>query len=157
MRNYRIELKWSLIYIVATLVWMGMENVAGLHTIHIDRHAFYTNFFMIPVILIYILALRDKRHHFYNGSMTWTQGFITGLLITVIVAIFSPLTTLITHKIIAPSYFANAIEFGVSIGKDRMGLENYFNLNTYMIFTAFGTLCMGMVIAAVVALFVRVR
>lgn len=155
MRNFKIELKWGLIFIVVSLIWMGMENVAGLHTVHIDRHAYYTNLFAIPAILVYVLALRDKRNNFYNGSMTWKQGFIAGLIITVIVALFSPLTQLITHKIIAPSYFANAIEHGVAIGRDREALEGYFNLKSYIMQSIFGALSMGIVTAAVVALFVK--
>lgn len=155
MRNYKIEIKWALIFIVVSLVWMGLENVAGLHTRHIDKHATYTNLFAIPAILIYVLALRDKRNNFFNGSMTWKQGFVCGLIITVIVACFSPISQLITHRIIAPSYFANAIQHGISIGRDPETLSAFFNLKSYIYQSIFGALSMGIVTAAVVALFVR--
>lgn len=155
MRNYKIEIKWALIFIVVTLIWMGLENVVGLHTEHIDKHVYYTNFFAIPAILVYVLALRDKRNNFYNGSMTWKQGFVSGLIITIIVACFSPVTQLITHKIIAPSYFANAIQYGTSIGKDPETLSAFFNLKSYIYQSVFGALSMGIVTSTVVAWLVR--
>lgn len=155
MRNFKIEIKWALIFIVISLVWMGIENLAGLHTVHIDKHMYFTNLFAIPAIAVYVLALRDKRSNFYNGTMTWRQGFISGLLITVIVALFSPLTQLITHKIIAPSYFANAIEYGTSIGQDPETLSAYFNLKSYIMQSIFGALSMGIVTAAAVAWFMK--
>ncbi|MBY5959716.1 DUF4199 domain-containing protein [Membranicola marinus] len=155
MRKYEIEIKWGLIFIVATLIWMGIENVVGLHTVHIDKHMYYTNLFGIVAIILYVLALLDKRRNFYNNRMSWKQGFISGLIITLIIAAFSPLTQLIVHKIIAPSYFTNAIEYGASLGKDPETLAGYFNLRSYIVQSLFGTFSLGMVTSAVVALFVR--
>ena len=155
MKKYKIEIKWSLIFIVAFLVWMGIENVAGLHTEHIDKHMYYTNLFGVVAIIVYTLALIDKRRNFYNGRMSWKQGFISGLIITIIVVVISPLTQLIVHKIIAPSSFENAIEYGVGLGKDPETLEGYFNLQSYILQSLFGTLSLGIVTSAVVALFVK--
>lgn len=134
---------------------MGMENVLGLHTIHIDKHLYYTNLFGLVAIILYTLALIDKRRNFYNGRITWKQGFISGLIITIIIACFSPLTQLIIHKIIAPSYFSNAIEYGVSQGQDPDAMAAYFNLRAYIFQSFFGTLSLGIVTSAVVALFVK--
>jgi len=155
MRKYKIEIKWALIFIVASLIWMGIENVVGLHTVHIDKHMYYTNLFGIVAIIVYTLAMIDKRRNFYNGRMTWKQGFISGLIITLIVACVSPLSQLIVHRIIAPSYFENAIEYGVSLGKDPETLASYFNLWSYILQSLFGTLSLGIVTSAVVALFVK--
>lgn len=155
MRIYNIEIKWALIFIVTFLIWMGMENVLGLHTIHIDKHLYYTNLFGLVAIILYTLALIDKRRNFYNGRITWKQGFISGLIITIIIACFSPLTQLIIHKIIAPSYFSNAIEYGVSQGQDPDAMAAYFNLRAYIFQSFFGTLSLGIVTSAVVALFVK--
>lgn len=155
MRKYKIEIKWGLIFIVATLIWMGIENVVGLHTTHIDKHMIYTNLFGIIAILLYVFAMIDKRKNFYNGQMTWQQGFLTGLLISCIVAVFSPLSQLIVHKIIAPSYFSNAIEYGVSIGRDREALTHYFSLKSYIVQAFFGAITMGIATSAIVAYFVK--
>jgi len=135
---------------------MYFEKAIGLHDEHIGQHAIYTNFFAIIAILIYVLALRNKKNDFFNGSMNWKQGFISGIVLSVFIAIISPLTQYIISTYISPEYFQNVIDFAVENGK--MTLENaqgYFNLKSYMLQGAFGALAMGVVTSAVVAFFVK--
>jgi len=87
-----------------TLIWMLLEKLAGLHDEHIDKHPIYTNFIAIPAIAIYVFSLLDKRKKFYKGAMTYKQGFISGLVITAIVTVLSPLSQYITPTIITPEY-----------------------------------------------------
>ena len=68
MNNYRIELKWGLLFVGMMLLWMLGERLAGLHDTHIAHHATWTNLVAIPSIIIYVLGLRDKREHFYGGK-----------------------------------------------------------------------------------------
>jgi hypothetical protein len=138
------------------LLWMVMERIVGLHDVHIDKHAIYTNFVAIPAIIVYVLALLDKRKNFYEGKMTYMQGFISGIIISIIVTIFSPLTQYITSTIITPEYFTNVINYSVSQGMmTQTEAEEYFNLKSYMIQVLIGTPIMGIVTAAIVAIFTR--
>ncbi len=82
MKAIRIEIKRALLFVIMDLLWMAQERAVGLHDQHIDKHPIYTNFIAIPAIIIYLLALLDKRKNFYNGVMTYKQGFLTGLIIT---------------------------------------------------------------------------
>jgi hypothetical protein len=135
---------------------MVLEKAAGLHDTHIGKHAIYTNLFAIIAVIIYVLALRDKKQNFFGGSMTGIQGFITGIIISVVVAILSPFAQYIISTYITPEYFRNVIDYAVENGK--MTLENaeaYFNLKSYMIQSAFGALAMGVVTSAVVAFFLK--
>ncbi len=135
---------------------MVMERIVGLHDVHIDKHPIYTNFVAIPAIIVYVLALLDKRKNFYDGKMTYMQGFISGIIISIIVTIFSPLTQYITSTIITPDYFANVINYSVSQGMmTQTEAEEYFNLKNYMIQVLIGTPIMGIVTAAIVAIFTR--
>lgn len=156
MNKFKIEIKWSIIFIIMMLLWMVMERIVGLHDVHIDKHAIYTNFVAIPAIIVYVLALLDKRKNFYDGKMTYMQGFISGIIISIIVTIFSPLTQYITSTIITPDYFANVINYSVSQGMmTQTEAEEYFNLKSYMIQVLIGTPIMGIVTAAIVAIFTR--
>jgi ascorbate-specific PTS system EIIC-type component UlaA len=116
MGKFRVEIKWALIFVMMMLIWMVMERITGLHDIHIDKHAIFTNLIAIPAIAIYVFALLDKRKTDYNGYMTYKQGFISGIIITLIVTILSPLTQYLTSNLISPDYFANMIEFAVKEG-----------------------------------------
>ncbi len=135
---------------------MLLEKLAGLHDEHIDKHPIFTNFISIPAIAIYVFALLDKRKNFYKGEMTYKQGFITGLIITAIVTLLSPLTQYITSTIITPEYFPNMISYSVETGKlTQEAAEGYFNLKNYLLEVIIGTPLMGILTTAIVAIFTR--
>ena len=149
-------MKWAIIFAIAGLLWMLGEKLAGLHGKHIDKHANYSFLFAIPAVAVYVFALLDKRKNFYHGSMTYVQGFITGLIISVFVVILSPLTQYITSTIITPEYFPNAIEYVVREGQmTRETAESYFTMQNYIVQGLMWSLGMGLVTSAIVALFVR--
>ena len=159
MKKIKIEIKWAFIFIVASLLWMLLERLAGLHDRHIDKHQYLTMIFVIPAVWIYVLALKDKKKRYYNGRMSFKQGFVSGVIISVIVMLFSPLTQWITSAIITPGYFTNVIAHSVKTGyyKTVEEAEAYFNLKNYMVQSAISALVMGAITSAVVALFVKTK
>jgi len=155
-KKFGIELKWAFIFIGISLLWMVVERLTGLHDKYISKHIIYTNLFAIPAIIIFVLALFDKRKNFYNNKMSWLDGFLAGLVISIIITVFSPLTQLITIKVITPDFFPNMINYVVESGKmSRENAEDYFSLTNYMMQSALGGLLMGAITSAIVALFVR--
>jgi len=156
MTKFRIEIKWGVYFTIAALVWMYIEKALGWHDTLISKHAIYTNIFAIVAIVVYVLFMRDKKENFYNGSMTWTQGFISGTILSVVVALLSPLAQYLTHEFITPNYFENVIAYTVEKGVMKQeAAEAYFSLYSYMAQAAFGALAMGVVTSAIVALFFR--
>jgi len=156
MKRISIEIKWALIFVIIQLLWMLLERVAGLHGENIDKHAMFTNFFAIPAIAVYVIALLDKRKNHYGGFMTYGQGFISGLIITVIVTLLSPLTQYTVSTVISPNYFQNAIDYAVSSGKlPHEAAETYFSMKSYIIQGLIGAPIMGIITTAIVALFTR--
>ena len=129
MKKYILEIKWALTFVVVSLLWMLLEKLTGLHSEHISKHPTYTNFFAIPAIAVYIFAFLDKRKKSYQGIMTYKQGLKTGIIITIIIAILSPITQSISSLIITPEFFPNVIEYSVT--KGLMSVEeakSFFNL-----------------------------
>jgi hypothetical protein len=156
MKKYNIEIKWAVIFVIMTFVWMLLEKLFGLYTTHIDKHYIYTNFIAIPAIAVYVFALLEKRKRDFGGSMTYWQGLISGLIITAIVTVISPLTQVITNIVIAPEYFPNMMEFAVSSGKmDQVAAEKEFTLGSYIIQGLIGAPVMGVLTSAIVAIFTR--
>ena len=156
MKNVKIEIKWALVFCVMMLLWMLLERLAGLHSQHIDKHPIFTNFIAIPAIATYVFALLDKRKNFYGGVMTYMQCFVSGLIITVIVTVLSPLIQYITSTIITPDYFSNVIKYSVSEGKmTKEAAEEYFNLKSYIVQGLIGTPIMGMITTAIVSIFTK--
>lgn len=156
MKQYNIEIKWAIAFVLMTLVWMLLERLSGLHHQHIDKHEIYTNFIALPAIAIYVFALLDKRKNFYGGTMSYKQGFISGLIITLIVTAFSPLTQYITTTIIAPQYFPNVIKYAVDAQKmTQQEANDFFNLKNFIVQGLIGAPIMGLVTTAIVAIFTR--
>lgn len=156
MKNIKIEIKWAIIFTLMMLLWMLLERLAGLHDKNIEYHAVVTNFVAIPAIAIYVLALLDKRKNYFNGKMTYKQGFLTGLIMTLFVTALSPLSQILTVTVITPEYFSNMIKFTVEQGKmTQEAAETAFNLNSYLLQTVIFTPVMGIVTTAIVAIFTR--
>lgn len=159
MKKIKIEIKWAFIFIVMSLLWMVLEKLVGLHSTHIDKHMYLTNLYAIPAIIVFVLALKEKKKKDFDGQMTYKQGFISGLIITAIVALFAPLSQWIISTIITPEYFPNVIAHSVETGyhKSLEEAEAYFNLKNYIIQSFFGAIVMGVVTTAIVAIFVRTK
>nr|WP_321410315.1 DUF4199 domain-containing protein [uncultured Carboxylicivirga sp.] len=156
MIKFRIEIKWAITFFAVIILWTVFEKMIGLHDEHIDIHAKITNLFAIPAILIYILALLEKRRKDFNDKMTWLQGFISGLIITFVVALLSPLSQVLTHEYLSPQYFDNIIAYSVKNNlSTQVEAEGYFNLTSYIYMSVVGALMMGFITSAVVAFFVK--
>lgn len=156
MKKIGIEIKWGILFIVIQLLWMLGERVAGLHDENIEQHAIITNFFALVAIIVYVVALLDKRKNSYNGKMTWKQGFISGLVITVVVTLLTPLSQYLTSMVISPNHFANMISYTVEIGKmTQETAEAYFNFKSYMIQSIIFAPVVGIVTSAIVAIFTK--
>jgi len=155
MYKFRIEIKWALILMIVSLAWKGMENRVGLHGPRIDQQMKYSLIYGAVAFIIYTMALRDKKHNFYNGLMNWQQGFISGVILSFIIALFSPVSQMIVHKIIAPSYLQNAIAHGISMGGNEEFLRSYYNLKAQIIYAFVESLSFGMITSALIAYFIR--
>ncbi|MFK7970186.1 MAG: DUF4199 domain-containing protein [Bacteroidia bacterium] len=155
MKKYAHEIKWGVIFTVVSLLWMVLEKMFGWHDELISKHPIYTNIFAILAIAIFVFALLEKRKKL-GGFMTWKEGFVSGLIISVVAMILTPLSQVITHKVISPSYFPNAIQYSVESGNATQAeAEAFFTLPSYMMQSALGAIIMGAVTAAIVALILQ--
>lgn len=156
MKTRRIEIKWGILFSIMGLVWMMLEKAVGLHDEHIDKHMVYTNLIAIPAIAIYIMALMEKRRKDYGGSLTFKQGFVSGLFITLVATILSPLNQYITSTFITPDYFANATAYVIEVGMmTEEEASSYFNLKNYMIQGLVYAPVMGILTSVIVAFAVK--
>lgn len=155
MKSIRIELKWALIFSVVSLLWMFFEKSMGWHDALIENHATYTNFIAPIAVVIYVFALLDKRKQI-GGMITWKQGFVSGAIISMIVALLSPLTQYITHEFITPSFLENARTFAIDSNVvSTEEAEAFFTFKNYVIQSFIGALLMGLITSSVVAFFVK--
>jgi hypothetical protein len=157
MHSIKIELKWAVIFTIVGLVWMVIEKLSGLHGKYIDYHMYLTNLFAIPAIVMMVLALKNKKRNFYNGNMSYLQGLVCGIVLSVFIALLSPLSQYITSYFISPEYFPNVIKRSVELGyyKTTVEAEAYFNYKNYAVQGAVGALFMGIITTAIAMIFIR--
>lgn len=157
MKNLKIEIKWALIFTGVTLLWMLLEKAVGLHDRYLDYHLYLTNLFAIPAIVMMVLALKDKKKNFYGGQMNYQQGFLSGVMLSIFIALLSPLAQWITSYVITPEYFPNVIKRSVELGyfKTLAEAEANFNYKNYAVQGAIAALVMGVVTTAVAMVFIR--
>ena len=158
MKNFSIEIKWGVLFSIVSLAWMLLEKTVGLHDQYIAKQAMYTNLFGLVAIGIYILALSDKKKNFYKNKMTWKQGFLSGMALSVVVSLLSPVVQYLSFTYITPTFFSHIISYAVANKvQTQTQAEAYFNLKSYIIQGIFGALSMGVITAAIVALMVKTK
>jgi hypothetical protein len=157
MGKVKIEIKWAVIFTAVVLLWMWLEKLVGLHDKYLDQHYYLTNLFAIPAICMMVFALRDKKKNFYSGTMTYAQGLISGVVLSVFIALISPLSQWVISFVITPEYFANVIKRSVEIEYFQTieEAEAFFNYRSYAIGSAISALIMGVLTTAVAMIFIR--
>lgn len=156
MKTRKIEIKWVFIFAAMFLLWMTMEKLSGLHDKYLEQQQFITMLILVPSVIIYVLALLDKKKNYYSGSMTYKQSFMSSLVLTLFIVVLSPVNQLITSYIITPGYFTNVIEHTVKTGMfTQEQAEQQFNIKNYLITSATGGLITGVIFSTVISLFTK--
>lgn len=156
MKKLQIELKWAILFSVALLCWILFEKTMGWYQDEISDFWWLTLFFEPFALLIYLLALREKRRVVYNRKITWAQAILSGVIISFIVAILSPITEYIAYNFFTPENFNAVSESSVTNElMARSKLNDVFNINNYRWESAFGLFGFGILNTIVAGFFVR--
>lgn len=157
MKNIKLEFKWAVIFILMTLAWMVLEKITGLHGKYIDYHLYLTNLYAIPAIIVMVMGLKDIKSQKYAGQISYLQGLKTGVIISIIIAIFSPGMQWVISYVITPEYFPNVIQRSVEIGYfDTIEeAEAQFNFANYAKQSTIAALVMGVLTTAIAMIFIR--
>ena len=91
--------------------------------------------------------------------MTYKQGLISGIVLSIFIALLSPLSQWITTYVITPAYFPNVIKRSVEIGyfKSTAEAEANFNYKNYALTGVMGALIMGITTTAIAMIFLRTK
>lgn len=157
MKNVTTEFKWAIYFAIMTLLWMVLEKLCGLHGKYIDYHLYLTNLFAIPAIWFMIMALNDKKKNYYKGQISYKQGLFSGVILSAIIALLSPLTQWLISYVITPEYFPNVIKRSVEIGyyKSTAEAEAQFNYKSYAIGSTIFAFVFGVTTTVIAMIFIR--
>lgn len=158
MKNFAIEIKWAINYSIAFMLWMIFEKSIGWHDATIGKQMIYTNLFGFVALAVYFFAFRDKKKNFFNNSITFRQGFMFGVYLSGLIALFAIVTQYITYTFITPNYFDTLIAEVVKNKKQTLEqAQAFFNYKSYLFQSIFGTLSIGIVTGAIIANFMKTK
>ena len=151
LRNL-IELKWALVFSLACLMWNSLEEYTGLHGSRIEIRETISLLFAIPASVVFILAIREKRHDIHHGSISWLETFHCGMILTAFIVLLSPLVQYVSWSLIASKYFSNAIVHAVESGSmDYLNAHFFYSLKNFILQGMFGFLIMGFVVSVILS------
>lgn len=152
MKQYSIEFRWAFTFLLAQTLWIMFESTLGFYGDKIQYQPLFSLLFNIILIAIYILAIRDKKKKIYNNHMTWQEGFVSGLMLTLIIALFTTMTEYTKHHVISP-YFLEDMK-ALVVSENRMSeteAESYFSFSKTLSSSIFFTISIGVLITSIAA------
>ena len=156
MEKFKIEIKWALLASIAYMLWIYLEKLLGWHNQKIKFQPIFTMLFGFVTLLIYILALKEKKESYFNNTINWKQGFLSGAILSLFIALFTPVVTYLSFEYISPTFFSNFINYKVTQTKMSIAdAQKYFSLSNYIYTSTFSSLSNGIVIGAVVSYFIK--
>lgn len=157
IQSFKIEIKWAILYSIAYTIWMYFESKMGWHDTKIGLQPLYNLLFLPISILLIGLAIFDKKRNHYKNEMDWKKGFVSGIILSVLITVLNPVVLYITYNYISPDFFENAINAYVSEGFPLEKAKAQYNLNTAISNSVFDKLSFGVVISAAVSYFIRTK
>ncbi|SDG37775.1 DUF4199 domain-containing protein [Psychroflexus sediminis] len=155
MKKFDIELKWASVFTALSIAWVYLEKYLGYHDEFVSTQAIFSFWLLIPQALIYVLAIREKREKYYDGQITWQKAFISGVILSAIIAGLSPAAVYIMVEFVSPEFLSIIVEEKAAQGMPREGAVQIYNLNSLVTQAIFNNLASGVFFSAVIALIFR--
>jgi hypothetical protein len=155
MEKFKIEFKWASIFTGINLIWVYVEKYLGLHDEHIDYHSIVGLVTLLPLAFCIYSSLQQKRKEYYNGKMSWQKAFVSGALLSLLVAGLSPGPVYVMSQYVSPDFFENAISKSLERGATPEMANQFFSLNAYISQAIMFYLAFGVMISAAVGLIIK--
>ncbi len=155
MEKFKIEFKWASLFTGINLIWIYIEKYLGLHDEHIDYHSIVSLVMLLPLSFCIFMSLKQKREEYYKGEMTWQKAFLSGSLLSLLVAGLSPGPIYVMSQYVSPEFFDIAQNASAERGVSKELTKQLFNLNTYISQAIMFYLAFGVMISAIVGLIIR--
>jgi len=110
MKKFEIELKWASVFTAISIAWVYLEKYLGYHDAKVSSQAIFSFWLLIPQALIYVVAIREKREKYYKGEITWQKAFISGVVLSAVIAGLSPAAIYLMLEVVSPEFLSSIVE-----------------------------------------------
>jgi hypothetical protein len=156
MKQFSIEFRWAFTFLLAQTLWIMLEKTLGFHDEKIQFQPLFSMLFVFVLLIIYVISLREKKAKAYNGNMTWREGFVSGLMLTLIIALFTTMTEYTKHHVISPYFLENMK--ALILKENKMSAENanqFFTFSNTLSQSIFYTISIGVVITSTISWIIK--
>lgn len=150
-----VEVKYGVLFAVVTLLWITMEFLMGLHSTYIHLHPYFSFLFLFVVVAVIYQGVKARKS-LNEGNITYLHAFLSGVYISIVAVLLSPLVNYIFHSFINPDFFDAMISMSVQqmrltedMAREHFNLVRYTQLNI-----VFG-LISGVITSGLVALVLK--
>jgi hypothetical protein len=154
--DMKTEIKFAILYVVASFLWSCIEYFTGLESTHINLHPYFvTPFYVLLTAVIYILALREKRA-ILGGKVTFGKAFATGIILSVFILVLNPVSFYLFNTFINPGFFKDFALYKIQTeNMTRAAADAYYNFNNLLIRGSLYRLVMGIVATILISSFIK--
>lgn len=160
MKKYltKYEFRWAAIITICSLLWTAFEYEMGWHGADIEKHRYYTFFFLLILTLGYYLFFLDKKANRYKKRFKFRHAFYSGLGLTGLIALFSIPAQLLVHHLVSPDYLETAQNHAVQSGDmTHSEAKNIFKVTNFVLFFPIVYLLYGVLLSFIFSFFMRKR
>lgn len=159
---FKIALKYGILIVLFTFIWICLEYWIGIHTDYIDYHPLATLLsLVVPLILLYYAMREAKRYD--AGEFSYGDAFKVGLYVTLVVAVLNPLGQWLFQQMVFPGYLeamqahteARQLAQGIDVEVARQVSTEEYALDSFLLRAVLGSLAAGLIMSAILAIFVR--
>jgi len=157
LKKFEIEFKWALYFTAFNMLWLSLEKYLGWHDELIQFHTFYSLLIIFPQVVFFYLAIREKKYQYYKGKVSWQQAFLSGGILSILIASLSPATIYYMNTFLSPDFIDVAIDRYLISGGKETSAKNFHSLEAYIKNAILFNVSMGIVISGIVALFLQTK
>ena len=150
----KTELKWAFILGIVTFLWFVLEKISGFDAEFIEYHQTIGYFHLIPFILVYYLALMQKKNLDLGGFMSLIEGVKASALIAILSVPFILVAAYLKVTLLSPDFLDNMMDFMITTGVDEAVATKAMSLTGFLLATA-GYALSGFVFGAIISFFLK--
>lgn len=161
--NYLLELKYSFLISVFTLLWLTFEQLMGFHDEYIEWHRIVSTLSIIVPIMGLWFGISERKAN--TSKYSFEKGFKAGFNVTVLNTILIIPIVYLFFTFISPDFTSsmmnyakiNALKNGEDPIKAVEEARSYFGMKYFIIQKVVETFIFGTLISSVVAFILKNR
>lgn len=142
----KTEIKFAILYVLASFIWSCIEYLTGLESTHINLHPYFvTPFYILLTAVIYVLAVREKRASL-GGRITFSKAVVTGIILSLLILVLNPISFYVFNTFINPDFFKDFAQYKIHTeNMTKESADAYYNFNNLLIRGSLYRCVMGIV------------